>query len=104
VVLLGLEVPVELDELVGRREELLRVARVHGAVSVRVFGSTVRGTAGPASDVDFLVDLEPGRNLLDLLALGREWGALLGRRADVTTPRALHPLLADRILAEARPL
>lgn len=93
-----------LDELIARREELLRVAHSHGAVRVRVFGSIARGTAGPASDVDFLVDLEPGRTLLDLMALMREWGALLGRRADVTTPAALHPMLADRILAEARPL
>ncbi len=54
-----------LDELIARREELLRVARSHGAVRVRVFGSTARGTAGPASDVDFLVELEPGRTLLD---------------------------------------
>jgi predicted nucleotidyltransferase len=43
-----------------------------------------------------LVGLEPGRTLLDLVALGREWGALLGRRADLTTPRAL-PLLAYQI-------
>lgn len=93
-----------LDELIARREELLRVARAHGAVRVRVFGSTARGTAGPSSDVDFLVELESGRTLLDLVALRREWGALLGRRADVTTPAALHPMLADRILAEARPL
>jgi predicted nucleotidyltransferase len=98
------EATVGLDELVARREELLKVGRAHGATSVRIFGSTARGTAGPASDVDFLVELEPGRTLLDLVALGREWGALLSRRADVTTPRALHPLLADRILAEALPL
>ncbi len=93
-----------LDDLAAYREELLRLARDHGAVSVRVFGSFARGTAGPDSDVDFLVELEPGRTLLDLLALIRELGALLGRRADVTTPAALHPLLAARILAEARPL
>ncbi len=98
------EAIVGLDEFVKRREELLRVARAHGAVSVRVFGSTARGTAGPGSDVDFLVEFEPGRTLLDLVALMREWGTLLGRRADVTMPAALHPLLADRILAEARPL
>lgn len=46
-----------LDELIARREELLRVARSHGAVRVRIFGSTARGTAGPASDMDFLVEL-----------------------------------------------
>lgn len=93
-----------LKELTERKEELLTVARAHGARSVRVFGSVARGSAGPESDVDFLVELEPGRNLLDLMALIREWGSLLGRRADVTTPAALHPLLARSILAEARPL
>lgn len=93
-----------LDELTGRRDELLRVARAHGAMSVRVFGSVARGTAGPGSDVDFLVEMEPGRTLLDLVALIRDLGALLGRKADVTTPSALHPLLASRILAEARSL
>ncbi len=93
-----------LDELIARRDELLRVARGHGAIRVRVFGSTARGTAGPGSDVDFLVEFENGRTLLDLVALAREWGALLGRRADVTTPAALHPMLAGRILAEARSL
>jgi len=91
-------------ELTDRREELLRVARAHGVTSVRIFGSVARGTAGPGSDVDFLVEFEPGRSLLDLTALIREWGRLLGRRADVTTPAALHPLLARRILEEARPL
>jgi uncharacterized protein len=93
-----------LEELIARRDQLLRVARAHGAVSVRIFGSVVRGTAGPNSDVDFLVDLAPGRTLLDLTALIRDLGATLGRRADVTTPGALHPALAARILAEARPL
>ena len=95
---------MRLDELTARREELLRLARAHGAVRVRVFGSVVRGTAGPDSDVDFLVDLESGRTLLDLTALIRDLGTALGRRADVTTPAALHPALAARILAEARPL
>jgi uncharacterized protein len=93
-----------LDELTTRREEILRIGRTHGATNVRVFGSFARGTAGPASDVDFLVDLEPGRSLLDQVALIRDLGALLGHRVDVTTPAALHPLLADRILAEAHPL
>lgn len=93
-----------LDELLKNKEELHRVARSHGATSVRVFGSFARGTVGAESDVDFLVDLEPGRTLLDLMALIREFGALLGRKADVTTPAALHPMLAARILAEARPL
>jgi predicted nucleotidyltransferase len=93
-----------LVELLKSKAELHRVARAHGATSVRVFGSFVRGTAGPESEVDFLVELEPGRTLLDLMALMREFGTVLGRKADVTTPGALHPMLAARILAEARPL
>jgi predicted nucleotidyltransferase len=92
------------DELLKGKAELHRVARAHGATSVRVFGSFVRGTADPESDVDFLVELEPGHTLLDLMALMREFGTVLGRKADVTTPAALHPMLAARILAEAHPL
>jgi uncharacterized protein len=93
-----------IEHLADLRDDILRIGRAHGAFNVRVFGSYARGTPGPDSDVDLLVDFEPGRTLLDLVALIRELGEALGRRADVTTPGALHPLLAERILAEARPL
>jgi predicted nucleotidyltransferase len=53
----------------SRRGELLRIAARHGARDVRVFGSVARGEADDASDVDFLVEMEPGRSLLDLGAL-----------------------------------
>ena len=49
-----------------KREDILRIAEKHGAFNVRVFGSVARGEAGPDSDVDFLVELEPTRSLLDL--------------------------------------
>jgi predicted nucleotidyltransferase/DNA-binding XRE family transcriptional regulator len=78
--------------------ELLDVARTYGARNVRVFGSTARGEAGPASDVDLLVDLEPGRTLLDLVALRREASALLGVEVDVVTPDTLRD--AVRLEAE----
>ena len=42
-----------------KREDILRIAAKHGARNVRIFGSTVRGEAGPESDVDFLVEVEP---------------------------------------------
>ena len=71
------------------RRDLLQIARNYGARNVRVFGSTARGEAGPASDIDLLVDLEPGRTLLDLVALRREASALLGVDVDVATPDAL---------------
>jgi hypothetical protein len=58
--------PPTLPELGGRREEILATARARGASRVRVVGSVARGEAEDGSDVDFLVDLEPGRNLMDL--------------------------------------
>ncbi len=50
--------------LASKKDEILRIAATHGARNVRVFGSVARGEARPDSDVDFLVDMEPGRTLL----------------------------------------
>jgi predicted nucleotidyltransferase/DNA-binding XRE family transcriptional regulator len=71
------------------RRALLEVARTYGARNVRLFGSTARGEAGPDSDIDLLVDLEPGRTLLDLVALRREASTLLGVDVDVVTAGTL---------------
>jgi uncharacterized protein len=90
--------------LCGKREEVLATARIHGAHHVRVFGSVARGDAGPESDIDFLVEMEPGRSLLDLGGLVSDLRELLGRRVDVVTENSLHWLLRRRILKEARPL
>ena len=49
-----------------KRQEILAIAAKHGAYNVRVFGSVARGEADAASDVDILVELEPGRSLFDL--------------------------------------
>jgi predicted nucleotidyltransferase len=93
---------VPLDALLhARRDEILRIAAKHGASDVRVFGSVARGEAGPESDLDVLVRLEPGRSLLDLCALGDELEDALGCRVDVVTEAAISPYLRDRILAEA---
>jgi hypothetical protein len=61
----------------------LEVARRHGATAVWVFGSVARGDATPPSDVDFLVEFEPGRSLLDQVHLIDEFSAILGTRVDV---------------------
>jgi hypothetical protein len=53
------------EQLHGRRAEILRMAAKHGAHDIRVFGSVVRGDADQSSDLDFLVELDPGRSLLD---------------------------------------
>ena len=96
---------MELDEIVrSRKEEILRLAAKHGAHNVRLFGSAVRGDAGPESDVDFLVEFENGRSLLDLSGLWLDLEQLLGRKVDVAQPQTLHWYIRDRVLKEAIPL
>ena len=93
------------SELVrAKREEILRIAAKHGARNVRVFGSVARGDAGPDSDIDLLVDMEPGRSLLDLGGLWSDLNELLGRKVDIVTENSIYWLLRRRILKEARPL
>ena len=87
-----------------QREAILSVAARHGARNVRLFGSVARGEASASSDVDFLVDLEPGRSLIDLAGLLADLRDLLGRDVDVVTEAGLYWLLRRRILREARPL
>jgi hypothetical protein len=70
-----------------KRQEVLRIASKYGARRVRVFGSVARGEADARSDVDFLVELETGRSLLDLGGLQFELEALLGQPVDVVTER-----------------
>lgn len=96
---------MKLEELLReKRDEILRICAKHGARNVRVFGSVVRGEAGEDSDVDFLVEFEPGRSLLDQAGLVLDLEELLGRKVDVVTERGLYWLLRRRILKEARPL
>jgi uncharacterized protein len=91
-----------LDSLHARRLAILEVAYRRGARNVRVFGSVARGEAGATSDVDLLVDMEPGRTLVDLAALERELTELLGCRVEVGT--TLAPRVRERVLREAVPL
>jgi len=63
-----------------------------------------RGEETPASDIDLLVECEPGRNLLDHVALVQDLEDLLGRTVDVVTEGGLHWCIRDRIHREAVPL
>jgi predicted nucleotidyltransferase len=92
------------DPIREHSAEILDIARRHGATRVRVFGSRATGVAEPSSDVDLLVSLEPGRDLLNLIALKQDLEALLGRPVDVVEEKALSPYLRQRVLGEATPL
>jgi uncharacterized protein len=69
-----------------------------------VFGSIVRGDDHEESDVDLLVDIEPGRTLLDVIALEQDLQQLLGKKVQVLTEEGLSPYMQRRILAEAASL
>ncbi|OQB28026.1 MAG: Nucleotidyltransferase domain protein [Chloroflexi bacterium ADurb.Bin180] len=90
--------------LAAKREDVLRIAASYGASNVRVFGSTARGQARPDSDIDLLVDLEPGRSLLDLGGLLYDLQALLGCPVDVVTEGTLRERIRPSVLKDAVPL
>ena len=92
------------DLLIAKREEILRIAAKHGARNVRVFGSVVRGEADEKSDVDFLVEMEPGRSLLDMGGLLMDLQELLGRKVDVVSEKGLRTRIKERVLREAVPV
>ncbi len=92
------------EQLKEKRGEILRLCAVYRARNPRVFGSVARGEADERSDVDVLVEMEPGRSLFDLGGLQYELERLLGRPVDVVTERGLKARIRDRVLREAVPL
>jgi len=87
-----------------RHAEILGIASRYGAFNVRVFGSVARAQADEHSDIDFLVEMEPGRSLFDLGGMQSELKAALGRPVDVVTEKGLKALIRSRVIQEAIPV
>lgn len=87
--------PPTLEGLRAKRDDILRVAALHRATNLRVFGSVVRGDASPRSDVDFLVDLPPDTRGFETFGildeLRRDLEPIVGHRVDVITIRGPSP-------------
>ena len=93
---------MKLDEVVmPNRDKILQMAEQYGARRVRVFGSVARRQDDADSDIDFLVDMEPGRSLLDLGGLLIDLEKLLNTKVDVVTERGLRDRIRARVLNEA---
>ena len=93
---------MEIDDLLKeKREDILRLAQKHGARNIRIFGSVACGEADEKSDIDLLVDMEPGRSLLDMGGLLMDLRDLLGRDVDVVTVRGLKPRIREQVIKEA---
>ena len=99
------EKDMEIKELLQeKRAEILKIAARYGASNVRIFGSVARGEATADSDIDFLMDIQAGRNLLNRIALIQDLEDLLDRKVDVAKPEILHECIREQILTEAIPL
>jgi hypothetical protein len=89
------------ERLFARREEIQAVVARHRGRRVRLFGSVARGDDTSNSDIDLLVDFEPGSSLFDLHRLTGELETILGQRVDVISSGGLKPrdrhLLADAV-------
>lgn len=90
-----------LSDIRRHRKEILRIAGEYGASEVRIFGSAATGRSNADSDIDVLVKLQPGRSLLDIVALKQDLEDLLGRDVDVVTEASISPYIRDRVLREA---
>ena len=91
---------VEVDE-----RRLADICERYGIAELKIFGSHVRGTAGPDSDIDILYSLRLGRRLgWEIEQLADELSELFGRQVDLVSLRSVRPLLQSSVLAEARPV
>ncbi len=100
----GARDPGEDPTLGEIRSKVAEVMRRRGVVRAGVFGSVARGETVLASDVDFLVEFEPGRTLLDLSGLRLDLAGVLGRDVDVATANSLHPGLKDEVMRDLVPI
>jgi predicted nucleotidyltransferase len=85
-------------------DEIVALASKYGLKNLRVFGSRARGDATPSSDLDLLVEYADGTSLFDVIGFEQELGDVLGIRVETTSERSLHPVIRDRVLAEAKSL
>lgn len=94
-----------LQDLLAKRDEILKIADRHGAFNVRVFGSVARGEADGQSDVDVLVDYDRTRRTPWFpMGLIEELETFLGCKVDVVTEKGLKSRIRERVLQEAVPL
>jgi uncharacterized protein len=92
--------------ITSKSEAIAEICGRHPIRRLSVFGSAARPDFRADSDVDFLVEFEPGAavGLIEMSTVRHELGALLGRPIDLVTPRALRPQLRESIIASATPL
>jgi hypothetical protein len=95
----------QLEGLSVDERALEDLCRRHHVRRLAVFGSALRGELRPESDVDILVEFEPGAAIgLRFITLQTQLSDLFGRRVDLLTAGFLSPHFRPRVLREAVPL
>ena len=92
---------MSLQEIRQLRKQILSIARKHGALRIRVFGSVAKDTASKKSDVDFLVSMNEGASCFDMSHMLHELEDLLQCNIDLVSEKGLHPLMRNEILSSA---
>jgi len=95
---------MDLATIATHRQAILTLAQKHGAEDVRIFGSVARGMSHESSDLDLLVSLGRKRTPFFPGGLKADLEELLGCEIDIVTEKALHRLIREDILREARPI
>jgi predicted nucleotidyltransferase len=95
---------LEFGDTYVDRASLADVCRRYSVKELALFGSAVRGEMQPESDIDILVEFEPGARvgLIKFESLVDELAALAGRRVDLVTKRGLKPWVRPEVLRDAR--
>ena len=84
------------------KDKIADFCRCHHIRKLAVFGSVLHGDSRPDSDLDILVEFEPGHVPgLAFFGMEQELSELLGRKADLNTLQFLSPYFRDEVLAEA---
>lgn len=92
---------VTLSDVRAHRDEIYRAAAARGVRTVRVFGSVARGESDDTSDLDLLVEMEPGNGYIAMSGFALDVEAILGVFTQVATPGGISPSMRDCVLADA---
>lgn len=95
---------VEFNGVLIPKDDLDAFCRKNGVRRLSLFGSILRDDFGPDSDIDILVEFQPGTRVgLRFFTMERELSALLGRKVDLNTPGFLSRYFRDNVMAHAVP-
>lgn len=95
---------MDLKYLKTFKPQILQLAKANKASNIRVFGSVSRQQAQNDSDIDFLIDIGEGQNLIDFIRLKQELEDLLGHSVDLASSTGLREEMRERILNDAIPV